>query len=635
MKRLLVVLLVVTMLFGTGTAESQVPIELSKAGEEREIVSLRTENSDTYLLPDGTYKSVLYSYAKYFLNGDEEYQVIDNSIIPTSYDDGITEYTYENNADDYHVFFADKATPQILISHRGRSLSFSVVGYNYTEADIGESLLSDAIPGEVELGSNSIKYPNLLNGIDYYYVAEHRLVKELIVIKERPMSPLSEFVFNVSHPGCNVVINDDGTICFVDSETQEEVFRLANLFAIDSCGAYCNDLTYSLYELDANTSTITFQIPVAFYLDESRVYPILIDPSVLISGSSSTYDTCVDQQYPTSNYYLSESLWTGGQLGSNAMRALIRFDLPSSISASQLTRASLRIRKKEHQSPSIVANRITSSWTSNTATWNNQPGYTSFGCSDVCHAEGSDWYGMDVTTIVYNWLNGSYSNYGFLLREQSESSSSQKTKYYSSDSGYPNRPELVLYYVNNIGSRKYQQAPSDLYVNPPRTNCMGYALEINAWIDNDTLGIVENDMVGMNKEQMLNYIAGKIEIWMTNNNNIGSGNYSVLSAYDSNINTSSPGWYRVALRVGLDDDVTVNNKYDLGEHFGFHWRYQTTSGHGLWADKPGNLPSIKRADTNGKDPGASYWNSMVMTYSSSVKYYQIKDLRTVPEWEEE
>ncbi|MBQ2558697.1 MAG: hypothetical protein II553_06765, partial [Lachnospiraceae bacterium] len=81
MKRLLVVLLVVTMLFGTGTAESQVPIELSKAGEEREIVSLRTENSETYLLPDGTYKSVLYSYAKYFLNGDEEYQVIDNSII--------------------------------------------------------------------------------------------------------------------------------------------------------------------------------------------------------------------------------------------------------------------------------------------------------------------------------------------------------------------------------------------------------------------------------------------------------------------------------------------------------------------------------------------------------------------------
>lgn len=633
MKRILSFALIVSMVMGIVLPVSgfwkRTTLAAETAFEEVEVVEMRTSCSETFLQKDGSYKTVLYSYEKYYRSETQDYIPIDDSIIPTSYSEGGTTYSYTNASDDYQVYFAEIETPKVLIKSRGKSLSFVISESGFSSA-IANNNSGDAFSGINLDGNNIIKFSDSRNLIDYYYESDHRMVKEYIVLREKASG--GRFSFLVSCDGCDLV-DREGVPCLEDTVTHEEYFRFGELFAVDSNGSRCEGFNYNIDENSDGTYSVSFEVPQNYLCDQSRAYPVLIDPSVLLSGSSSTYDTCVDQQYPTSNYYLAESLWTGGQFGNNAMRTLIKFDLPSSISASQLTRATLRLRKREHSSPSITANRITSSWSSSTATWNNQPGYTIAECSDVCTAEGSDWYSMEVTSIVHSWLNGTHNNYGFLLREQSESSSTQKTKFYSSDANYPNRPELVLCYVNYIGSRKYQQAPYDPVLSIPQANCMGYALEYKMNLDKTALEMSNNDVIGMNTEEILNYVQTKIEAWMTNH--VLTPNFGALSSYDSSINTASPGWYRVVVRVGLDDCIITNNIFDVGERFDYHWRYQTTSGYGLWADKPGNLSSIKRLGTNGLDPAASYWYSMVMVYTSTPRYYQIKDLRTVTDWEEE
>jgi len=210
----------------------------------------------------------------------------------------------------------------------------------------------------------------------------------------------------------------------------------------DAEGSRSDDVSANLSQ-GKNSYTLTVTADPDFL--ENAAYPVIIDPTTMVTGTSSTVDTCVDEQYPTSNYHSSENLWTGGKTGTNRMRTFIKFTMPSGISASNVTSSHLRIKRREHQVPTIQAYRVTNAWTASAITWNNAPGFDSAGySSNTAQADGGAWYAMNVTTFVKNWLNGYRTNYGFCLKEPSETNSSQKTKFYSSNAPSPNKPELVI-----------------------------------------------------------------------------------------------------------------------------------------------------------------------------------------------
>lgn len=67
----------------------------------------------------------------------------------------------------------------------------------------------------------------------------------------------------------------------------------------------------------------------------------------------------------------------------------------------------------------VSLHRITNSWDEMTVTWNN------FGGNFNATSEGSfipsaiGWYSVEVTTLVNDWIDSTYSNYGMLLKETS------------------------------------------------------------------------------------------------------------------------------------------------------------------------------------------------------------------------
>lgn len=96
--------------------------------------------------------------------------------------------------------------------------------------------------------------------------------------------------------------------------------------------------------------------------------------------------------------------------------------------------------------PSIKAYRVTEDWTSDSLTWNNKPEYTSTDASLTATMSSNNWYRAYVTAIVKSWLKGTYRNDGFLLKDETESGTSQWTTFYSSDAASPNKPELIINY---------------------------------------------------------------------------------------------------------------------------------------------------------------------------------------------
>lgn len=619
MKRILSFFLVLCLAIATPSSafaigtnnESNIPESEKRVSE---VVDLREKNSETFLLSDGSYECVVYAEDKYYQNESGNLVEIDNSIVRTIYTQFDKEYRYKNAANSYCVYFTENS-PSVFIAAEGRALSFSLIGTNKTQAIIGGKASEKVSLADYTLyGKNCVTYADIFTQTDIVYSADSSCLKEYIVLNSNDAPTKFTFSFDVSSYNYDIRQTAAGTIAFYDNNG-DIAFELEKLFAVDAGGSYTDNLEYSVQESDDKTVSITISLSDDFAKDPDRVYPILIDPSVMVTGESSTYDTYVSSRYPTTSYYLNNYLRTGRDEDYYIRRTYIRFDLPSSISGKAITRAYINLKKSSGATPSIKAYRVTGSWSSSNLTWNNKPGYTTVNGSATATLTSNNWYRVYVTDIVKNWSNGTHSNYGFLIKDATESGTSQWTTFYSSDAASPNKPELVISYVNYIGSRAYQSAPQG-----GSSNCMGYALEYKQFIGAADLGFAASDLVGKTTSQMLSFIKGKAQTWM--NTHIGSTNYALISAYDSDISTN---WYRIVLRVGFTD-ADGDGRFDLGEEWDYHWWYQTNENNGQWAEKQGGNASRRIIDSNGIDPASYIWSGL---YNSAGVYYQVKDIRTI------
>ena len=101
--------------------------------ESIEIEELRTQNSDTVLLNDGSFECTIYSENKYYLNSEDWYVKIDNRIVenPVIFDG--MKFSYKNTEDSIDVCFQDD-NPSILLQDDAGTVAllFSENGRKFT-----------------------------------------------------------------------------------------------------------------------------------------------------------------------------------------------------------------------------------------------------------------------------------------------------------------------------------------------------------------------------------------------------------------------------------------------------------------------------------------------------------------------
>jgi hypothetical protein len=128
------------------------------------------------------------------------------------------------------------------------------------------------------------------------------------------------------------------------------------------------------------------------------------------------------------------------------VRSLVMFDLSTIPSGSTINNATFEAYlvawyDYPNRYRDVAVHRITGTWSEDSVTWNNSPGYDGYYDSVSIKAEEIwDWHSWDVTDLVQEWVNGTYANHGIMLRGPEQSGADSAWRSFSTrEYDYPPR----------------------------------------------------------------------------------------------------------------------------------------------------------------------------------------------------
>jgi len=176
-----------------------------------------------------------------------------------------------------------------------------------------------------------------------------------------------------------------------------------------------------------------------------------------LSGSDVTLTSVADswlyEASPNSNYGTLTETSVAGVMGSR-QRAVVRFNVSGIPSGSTINSVELKLYARRCYNPDNVNTYLLAlgqSWSETTVTWNNQPSVS--GDLNVWQKFTSTGYHSwqsgsfpALKTLVQAWVNGTKSNYGFLM--EYEQGHDGDTAYYTREWGTSaERPKLIVNYT--------------------------------------------------------------------------------------------------------------------------------------------------------------------------------------------
>ena len=442
-----------------------------------EIVSARTEYSQTFENPDGTKTTQFFADPVFYRPaGSPSFEPI--------------VVGFEPSTTNGQAFLSDKAPVAVAVSDTSSTGDFLTTIYE------GQSI-GFRLPPDLAKAGESVKpavagpvadYANILPGVDLRVIANAHGAKSFFIWNAAPTDATLRYV--VDAPGLTLTSQDDGSIALLDAKGGL-VATIPVPYAVDSTpdplsggGHYTDAVKLSL---GPDGKTVAVSVDPTWL--KSAVYPVYVDPTtgwMYNAGSSAYGDAFVDSYVPTTNFgdyarpdspYYHE-LWNGVDPGGGGgtMYDFLRWDL-SAFAGVTVDSATLRLfpYHQYYNSPTTETTylrRLTSTWTEGAVTWNTKPTYTTTNGTSAACVEGSlcSW---NVTAIVQQWLQtvGPTPNNGFQLDTIGFGITYWK-RFISSEQGGTNRPALnITYYFPTAtptakpaftGDRKFSWAYSDL-----------------------------------------------------------------------------------------------------------------------------------------------------------------------------
>ena len=212
----------------------------------REIEGLRTTNSETYLLSDGTYQCVVFAEDKYYEAENNTLQLIDNAIVEevSAGDVSVSSSAgrssrYKNTANAHKTVFSGSGTPEISIEKDGYAIAFSPVTASssiFSTFQCQNPASSNISVGRVEncaplsaitpTGNDTATYQNVFTDTDLVYVVKNSALKEYIVLNSTDSPNIFSFTYTMTDLTLQAV---DGRLYFTNAQG-EAVFALGSLF---------------------------------------------------------------------------------------------------------------------------------------------------------------------------------------------------------------------------------------------------------------------------------------------------------------------------------------------------------------------------------------------------------------------
>ena len=144
---------------------------------------------------------------------------------------------------------------------------------------------------------------------------------------------------------------------------------------------------------------------------------------LVVTTLNPTKDTYICVGYPNLNYGSQYQLRVGY---SYTQRSLVEFDL-SSLFGKTVISAEFKLYKYDQGGSNPIgrtynAHRITKSWKEMSVKWNNRPSYYATSIDGDTVPVNGNWMVWNVTNDVQDFADGTYTNYGWLIKDEAEPS---------------------------------------------------------------------------------------------------------------------------------------------------------------------------------------------------------------------
>lgn len=345
-----------------------------------EDTSKRGQFEKHYLCSDGTYVSVTYPEAVHYLDSNQVWRDVDQSL---TYDSKTESYISEKA--DFKVSFSNNfsSTNLASIERNGYSLSWgiqtakkatvneietssaqtNIIKIESTDLVIAPSAeISAQVTDKQEVEFNNLSdrlvsnedsfaLPNISSQISYNdiidgsenvsvrYTVYHNKVEEDIIIAKR--GDISSVSMNMDIGTLIPVVNDDGSVDLVDANNNMQ-FRVGIPYMMDADFNVCNDITVTAEKIGSNC-IITYTPNSEWFNSDDRAFPIILDPSVTTNDYVSNIEDTYVEENSTANH-TSEQYLQIYPNGTNRRRAIVRvLELPIIDEAMPIISANLKL----------------------------------------------------------------------------------------------------------------------------------------------------------------------------------------------------------------------------------------------------------------------------------------------------
>ena len=423
-----------------------------------EIIGKRKPREKHFLQEDGTFLAEMYDEDVHFLKNGQ-YEEIDSQL---TLENGY----YVNNKNDFDISFSAKVGNELMLLKKNNK---------YISISLNKCNAFSIVKNE---NSNKfydcITYNNVLDGVDLKYEIIMSKIKESIIIKNKK-SKIDELCFDIN-TNAELKMSEKGTILVVDGD--HILFEFALPYLIDSNSLINENISYNL--IKDNDSYQLFILLDKNWMNNKATYPIIIDPTITnISNENSVYDTYIFQNDTNISRgdlnYFKVGVERNNSGNDIINRALLKFDLPTLGTGSQIIKAELYLKNYPYITSQtlnevIDIHRVTSDWTELGASWNNMNNAYDPRVEGAFNFYG--WYGddgngnpiimtesADITYLVQKWYTGT-PNQGIMLKLSKEQYNLNIiplffSKNFQVTSGESPKPLLVISYRNQNGLEKY------------------------------------------------------------------------------------------------------------------------------------------------------------------------------------
>ncbi len=435
---------------------------------------------------DGTYTAKVFSNPVRYIQPDGDTNFIDTSIQKNSVIKSmLSGYQYRNGANSFIAEFSEDPTKGIRLTSEEHTIQMGILSAvahdsKGTVSRAGEVSSSQQNAAGATGDSDGFVYPNAFGEhteIRYYNTSLG--IKEDIILYDN--IGVNRFDFEMDVGDLVPHLAEDGAFITFTDTNGEEQYTLQPLYIYDSYtpddadaqelatppsedsaeAAYRHFTTEGFYELKQLNDThyqVTVVVPQEYLNHPQTVYPVIIDPGINCNNSATNVEDAHVYEYsPTKNTRKSSYLVAGNYNGVNyndkKAYMYIKFKtLPTLPVKSRVVNSYITLHYTAGQTTSkpLKAQRVISSWSSDTICWQNRP---SVGSITQCDVGGSKPQTLhpNITGAVDLWYMQGSGNYGIMFSYHDESQR-DVNNFYSSDCGNAElSPALRIDYVSGEG----------------------------------------------------------------------------------------------------------------------------------------------------------------------------------------